>query len=535
MTRGHLLLLIALLLVAPVAPELKLGPTYARLSAQSAIDAAFEKFWAAANPQEAGAATAAVVKSGVAFDAALARLKKGRTFPAAPERGVVQLSHKIGGADFIYTLDVPKSYDAAKKYQARFQLHGGVGRPEGTVRGNGSIGSLAGPDTIDQIYVLPNSWANAMWWQDVQIANLRMILDHVKRTYNVDENHVAVSGVSDGATGAYYFALRDTTPYASFLPLNGFVMILGNPANGIEVDLHAQNLLNKPFFIVNGGQDPLYPTRIVEPYVRHMQKGGVTLDYHPQPNAVHNTAWWPEVRDTFEAFVKDHPRDPYPATITWEVSDLGPDRRAHWLVVDKLADAKKASRAERLPDLNDFTFGTETNFGVRVEGLHITWVVPGTNADTLGFQPGDTVISINGRDLPRGLDLLEFLGIYTRGETLKFLVARDNKPVEITGVYTPQTVERVQPMFLHNDPVSGRVDLVREKNTIRATTRGVSEFTILASPDVFDFSQPITIIADGKTVFNRRVEKSLDTLMKWAALDNDRTMLFGAELHVRVE
>src|SRR5262245_10306040 len=531
MTRKNLLLVLALIVIAPA---LKFGPASRDvLSAQSsAIDTAFTRFWDAKNSREAAAATGAVVKSGVTFDRALALLKKGRTYPAAPAHGVVRLSNTIEGADFLYTVDVPASYTPSKKYQVRVQLHGGVGRPEGTVRGNGAIGSLAGPETLDQIYVLPVAWADAMWWQDIQITNLRAILEAVKRTYNVDENRIAMSGVSDGGTGTYYFAMRDTTPYASFLPLNGFVMILGNPANGIEVDMHAENLLNKPFFIVNGGQDQLYPTRIVEPYVRHMQKGGVTVDYHPQQNGVHNTAWWPEVRDTFEAFVKDHPRDPYPSKLTWEVSDPGPDKRAHWLVIDKPTPVK--TKAEPLPDLNDFAFGTETNLGVRVDGLRVMWVIPGTNADKMGIKTDDTVISVNGRELPAGLDLLQFLAIYNPGDKLTFRVSRDRKPIEIAGTYSPQTMERVQPMFLHNDPIAGRVDLVRDKNTVRATTRNVSEFTLLLSPDVFDFGQPITVIADGKTVFNRRVDRSVETLMKWAALDNDRTMLFGAELHVKL-
>ena len=76
---------------------------------------------------------------------------------------------------------------------------------------------------------------------------------------------------------------------------------------------------------------------------------------------------------------------------------------------------------------------------------------------------------------------------------------------------------------------------MREGNTVRATTRGVVEFTLLASPDAFDFAQPITVVADGRTVFSRRVETSVPTLMKWAALDNDRTMLLGAEIHVRLD
>jgi hypothetical protein len=39
---------------------------------------------------------------------------------------------------------------------------------------------------------------------------------------------------------------------------------------------------------------------------------------------------------------------------------------------------------------------------------------------------------------------------------------------------------------------------------------------------------------NGKVVFEGRVTKSVATLLKWAAIDSDRTMLFGAELHVKV-
>ena len=185
-----------------------------------------------------------------------------------------------------------------RRYQVRFQLHGGVGRPEPALRGSGSIGALAG---AEQIYVLPAAWDEAPWWDDAQIENLRVILDTVKRTYNVDENRVVVSGVSDGGTGAYYIAMRDTTPYASFLPLNGFIMVLANPSIGIREQLFPNNLRNKPFFVVNGGRDPLYPTSIVDPYVRHLQGGGVALTYRPQPEGQHNTAWWPEVKDHVRA------------------------------------------------------------------------------------------------------------------------------------------------------------------------------------------------------------------------------------------
>jgi pimeloyl-ACP methyl ester carboxylesterase len=510
----------------PLLTLIAVATSFQIATAQSGIETAFRRFLGAANQQEAAAAQTAVVGSGVGFDEAFDRLRKGRTYAATVPKGVVRLINRTSTGDFEYTLDVPATYEPSRKFQVRVQLHGGVGRPEAATRGDGSIGSLAGDE---QIYVLPTSWADAPWWSQAQLDNLRAILDRVKRTYNVDENRIAVAGVSDGGTGAYYVAMRDTTPYAAFLPLNGFIMILANPSLGLSELLFPHNLQNKPFFVVNGGRDQLYPTSVVEPYVRHLQKGGVSLDYHPQPEAGHNTAWWPDVKSVFEAFVRQHPRDPHPARITWE-SAAGAANRAHYLIVDELAPRGAESP---LPDLNEFASGAEMNFGVRTTGMRITSVLAGSNADQIGLKPGDWVLSINGRTLPGALDLVEFLGIYAPGDRLTFGLSRDNQPAEVSGNFKPEKMTRVIPLFPRSRP-SGRVDLLREGNTVRVTTRGVGAFTILASPDVFDFSRAITVVANGRTLFSDRVGKSVPTLMKWAALDNDRTMLYGAEVHVRV-
>jgi hypothetical protein len=90
-------------------------------------------------------------------------------------------------------------------------------------------------------------------------------------------------------------------------------------------------------------------------------------------------------------------------------------------------------------------------------------------------------------------------------------------------------------LMFENTDQNGRVDLVRTGNTVKATTRGVAEFTLLLSPDVFDFSKPVRIETNGNVAFEGSVAKSVETLSTWAARDNDRTMLFGAELHVKVK
>jgi hypothetical protein len=408
--------------------------------AQSGAEAAFQKFLAADSPEAAAHSIADIERAADTFDEAWRRLKTGRNY-AAQQSGVVMLKNRTeDGVDHSYAVNVPTGYDPARRYQVRFQLHGGVGgRPDNSARGTGEIGTLAG---AEQIYVLPYAGGDTPWWTNDQILNLNAIVDTLKRTYNVDENRVAVSGVSDGATGAYYIAMRDTTPFASFLPLNGFIMVLTSD----EIDdgfMFPNNLRNKPLFVVNGGRDRLYPAHNVEPFTKHLIASGVEIDYHLQPEGEHNTKWWPEVKDSFEKFAADHLRNPHPEKLTWEAGDKI-HNRAHWLVIDEFGAA--AGEAKTLPDAN---------------------------------------LRADGSMFPR------------------FKAA-------------------------------GRVDLVRKGNTVEAATNGVTAFTLLLSPDVFDFDQPVRVIANGTQVFNARVERSLKTLLKWAAADNDRTMLYGAEVQIKL-
>jgi hypothetical protein len=107
--------------------------------------------------------------------------------------------------------------------------------------------------------------------------------------------------------------------------------------------------------------------------------------------------------------------------------------------------------------------------------------------------------------------------------------------VELTGRYEPEMVTRPPRQVFARRVPSGRVDVTRTGNTVRAATRGVDRFTLLVSPDQFDFSKPVKVIADGKTVFDAKVKKDLRTLLEYAARDNDRTMLFGAEIHVALK
>src|SRR6266508_786562 len=467
-----------------------------------------------------------IVHTRIRFDEAYRRLQQGR--PYAPQKtGQVRLSNRTAnGVEHNFALNVPDTYDPARRYQVRVQLHGGVmNRIDNRPVGAGTIGSLDGGE---QIYIVPWSWNASPWWSDDQIFNLRAIVDSAKRLYNIDENRVVVSGVSDGGTGAYYVAMRETTPFAGFLPLNGFWMVLASAELRVDGPLYPNNMRNKPFFIVNGGRDPLYPTDAVDPHIEHYRKGGVSLVYEPQPDAGHNTQWWPSVKDDFESFVRDHPRHPLPDTLTWETSNPAAFNRAHWLVIDKLGPQKGDAAA--LADLNEVPISPRPDFGVQSIGGRVVRVSPGSNADTIGFKVGDALVRLNGKTVPMFVDVADALSSVEPRSRVELVVSRNNQPVELSGVYDPPIVSYPPRKLFDRPEPSGRVVFNGTATTVHASTRGVAASTLLLSPDQFDFGKPVKAIANGKTVFDRKVEKDLHTLLKWAAADNDRTMLFGAEI-----
>jgi predicted esterase len=500
------------------------------LSAQQpSIDAAFERFWAARSPADAAKIVDEIVRSGVAFDEAYRRLRAGRTYAAQP-RNLVELTHETANGAYPFAANIPEAYDPNRKSPAVLFLHGGVGREQASVQASLSQASAFAEALPDHIFIVPQAWREAQWWSERQLVNVNGILDTLKRRYNIDENRVSLLGLSDGGTGAYYLAMRDGSPFASFVPMLGMALVLANDRMGIEGAMFPNNLRNKPFFVVNGGRDFQYPIDRVDMYVERFKAGGVDIDYRPQPDAGHDRTWWPQMKAPVEAFLRDRPRNPLSDRLTWQTSTASDHNRASWLVIDALGRA--ASESTTLDDVNLLHGEPALDFGVRAIGARIAFIIKGSNAEQIGLQPFDWLLELNGSAVKVTTDLDLLFAQIKPGTEIEMLVARRELPVEIKGVYAPKLMTPPPTEMFPRDGSSGRVDLVRSGNSIEATTSGVTGFTLLLSPDQFDFNQPMKVVANGRMAFEGRVEKSLATLVKWAAADNDRTVLFGAELRI---
>jgi dienelactone hydrolase len=407
-------------------------------------DAAFKAFWDAPTTAAAEKASHGVIESGVDFDGAWRRLRAGRTY-GNEKTGLVRVANTVGGESFETLIEIPAEYDPSRKWPLRVQLHGGVGRPPQPGRQPQSTRIPGEP----QIYIEPQASDGNAWWHASQVESILGMLDTVKRKYNVDETQTYITGISDGGTGTYFFALREPNPWSSCLTLNGQPLVLANRDARIEGNLYLSNLADCPLYIENGDRDPLYPAETVTPLVDAMRMAGVAPVYHVMRNDKHDTHWWPEERAFYEMFVHSHPRVPHPERLSWETDRTDRFNRARWLVIDKLAVRKSDATLEDVNSAN-------------VEGSK--WQI-----------------------FPR----------------------RRQVP-------------------------SGRVDIERHGNTFDAKTRGVGEFTLLLSPDAIDFAKPVQVTVNGSQVFAGNVKKELPTLLKWAARDNDRTALYGAELRIVV-
>lgn len=509
--------------------------TFARAhAANTPLDTAFEAFWAARNPVEAAAASGGVAKSGAPFDEVYAHLKAGRPYGANAPSGERALTRKnAAGVNFPYMVVVPAGYDSKKTYPVRVYLHGGIGRP--AVRPGACLPTYQNFIKPDEIEVFPCGWEATMWWQSSQVENISAIIDELKRTYNVDENRMFLAGISDGATGVYYHALRASTMWAGFLPFNGHPAVLSNPRMGAEGELFVSNLTNKPILAFNGESDPLYPASRVFPWLRMFNQAGVKIAFRPQ-DAAHNLSWYDKELPTIDKFVQASPRQPLPDRLSWQTERTDTANRDHWLVISELASVKGESTFEEFNTVTPLEQGL--SLGIDAEqtdtGVRVTEIETDSIAAVAGFRVGDMILSLNDVKTTNLQELIQALQGVHHGAKYPVSIERDGKPLTLQLEIAADPASRPFEAFRHTQP-SGRVDVERTGNSIVVKTHGVKRYTLLVSPDQFDLKQPITVTTNGVSSFSGKVTPDVGTLLRWAAQDNDRTMLFAAEIEITVQ
>jgi predicted esterase len=421
----------------------------------------WQEFWQAGDSTRRLKAVEKILATTRRFEDLWSLLKAGRRYSPRVKKGLqVKSRQGASGLNYPYAFFVPRTYDPSRAYPVIFYLHGGIMRPPYKKKERW-WNEEDGMYSEGRISVFPASWDEAPWWHYSQVENLAAILEQLKTVYHIDENRVYLAGFSDGATGAYYQAFKNPTPWAAFLALVGHVGVLCNPGSGAQGGLYTINLTNKPFLVFNCGKDRLYTPEMVQPFLELLRSAGCDIVFRLKSDYGHGYRWLGEEVEGIKTFIRQHPRDPYPDRLAWETEAPESYGRIHWLIINRLGKVAGESQ----------------------------------------LKPYDT-IWLTSRQPPPGPGL--------------------------------EPAKRPVLAFPRKKP-TGRVELQKQGNRVLARTMGVKTFTLLISPEDFDFGQPIQVFTNGTLAFSGSLTRDPGILLKWAARDLDRSMLFGAELPVEVK
>jgi phospholipase/carboxylesterase len=212
-----------------------------------------------------------------------------RFFVAEAQREDAALFEKLAGADPTrdevgimhagnaaterggFSLYVPEYYDADQTWPLVVALHGGSGHGRSFLwtwlreaRSRGVI--LASPSSGDRTWSLMGP--------DVDSENLDAIVAHVRKLWNVDEQRILLTGMSDGGTFSYLCGLRDNVPYTHLAPISAsFHPLLLEAAS-------RERLQALPVYLIHGALDWMFAVDVARTARDALTAAGAEVSYH---------------------------------------------------------------------------------------------------------------------------------------------------------------------------------------------------------------------------------------------------------------
>ncbi len=523
----------AFLLLGVVASSIAATPTPV-LSGET-LEEAVEAFWAAEDERDRDTARQAVLDLDPAPGELEGLLKRGREYAeGVPTGWIIGRNEACDGVERPYHFYSPPAYDPAKRYPLVFNLHGGVSRPsvisaERFSRYREQMWGEAARDA-GVLLALPLGQKGAEWWSENGLDNLLGILSRIKRVYNVDENRVFVTGFSDGGSGSFFLALNRSTPFAGFLPLNGFPPVAG--VQGFPVYL--TNAANKPMYVVNTTEDALYPAKLVTPFIEGMKEAGAEITYKVYENIGHRPDYWPKERAPILAFLRKTGRDPLPRTLSWETSRPGLFGRCHWVRIDEVAETGNDA-PELVKDINPLVKDDRVRLGIYMDrefpgpGVRVERLSgEDTTAGRMGIEKGDVITGMDGEAVGDLSDLRRILSEKKPGDGVRIVVLRGEAARTLEGRFADPAPRPV----LARDETAGRIAVRADGNRVEVRTRNVARYTLFVSRDLFDVRKPLTVTTNGRASFEGFVAPDAAFMLERASADEDRTMVFWGKIEI---
>lgn len=203
-----------------------------------------------------------------------------KTVKPVPGQQVEQSFEASDGARVAYLLYLPKNYEAGTKTPLMLFLHG-----RGESFGPLNLVAKWGPpkfaargDDLPYVLISPQCPGNDSWSKPTQQQRIIELLDHIVKSFSVDDEHICLTGLSMGGYGSWRMAADHPERFAAVVPVCGG----GNPED-------AEKLKDVPLWVFHGDQDGAVPfQRSVEMVDAIRKAGGKRVRFTSMEHIGHN-------------------------------------------------------------------------------------------------------------------------------------------------------------------------------------------------------------------------------------------------------
>jgi phospholipase/carboxylesterase len=195
-------------------------------------------------------------------------------------RGILSVANArtVRGGFSVY---VPENLDLQAPTSVVMALHGGTGH------GSDFIWSwLREARTRGFILVAPTSTGNtwALDGPDRDLPALLKILTYLRQNWTIDNDHILLTGMSDGASYCLQAGLNPDSPFTHLAPFSGVL----HP--DIVMQGRLQHAHKKPIYLVHGTLDWMFPVEIARMARAELEQAGADLTYREIVGLSHSYA-----------------------------------------------------------------------------------------------------------------------------------------------------------------------------------------------------------------------------------------------------
>lgn len=281
-----------------------------------------------------------------------------------------------------YAVRVPEDYRGDEPVPLLVYLAGNAGPAV-----EGFLVAEEAMDDTDYLVVYPH--AGQAWWQPRARSMVDALLAEVMTEFNVDPERVFLTGLSNGGTGAYYFAALWPHRFSAVVSAMGAGQF---GVYGAESERPVPgNLANVPMLFLHGARDRTIYVNNTHLTVELLEPRWAPLDVHVWPDRGHEITPGRGDDGRTLAWFRDHPGRRIPERVWFRAATLEAPRQ-YWV---EILEKESGGSAE--------IHGRRENgvFELDVEGVRKMRLLlhPGLLPDVSGAP---VVVRVNGREVHRG-------------------------------------------------------------------------------------------------------------------------------------